>query len=49
MQRIEPVAPFAQPEPSIEALEKNVLKAYTEFILKEDIRLHFYRKENDNS
>ncbi|MFJ7828678.1 GNAT family N-acetyltransferase [Peribacillus sp. NPDC046944] len=38
--------PFAQQEPSIEASEKNVLKAYADFILKEDIRLHIYRKED---
>lgn len=39
--------PFAQPEPSIEALEKNVLTAYADFILKKDIRLHIYKKEGD--
>ena len=44
---LKPWLPFAQHEPSIEALEKNVLKAYADFILKEDIRLHIYRKEDD--
>ena len=31
----------------IEDLEKNVLKAYADFILKEEIRLPIYRKEDD--
>ena len=39
--------PFAHQEPSLEETEKNVLRAYAQFILKEDIRLHIYRKEDD--
>ncbi|MGE7764672.1 GNAT family N-acetyltransferase [Peribacillus sp. NPDC096540] len=39
--------PFAHQEPSLETSEQNVLKAFADFILKEDIRLHIYRKEDD--
>ncbi|RRN73055.1 N-acetyltransferase [Peribacillus simplex] len=39
--------PFAHQDASSETLERNVLKAFADFILKEDIRLHIYRKEDD--
>ncbi|UYY97198.1 GNAT family N-acetyltransferase [Peribacillus frigoritolerans] len=39
--------PFAHQDVSLETSEQNVLKAFADFILKEDIRLHIYRKEDD--
>ncbi|MFS0764846.1 GNAT family N-acetyltransferase [Peribacillus phoenicis] len=39
--------PFAHQDVSLETSEQNVLKSFSDFILKEDIRLHVYRKEDD--
>ncbi|MGE8077961.1 GNAT family N-acetyltransferase [Peribacillus loiseleuriae] len=39
--------PFAIHEPSLENTEENIRRSYAEFILKEDIRLHIYRKADD--
>ncbi|WP_285766294.1 GNAT family N-acetyltransferase [Peribacillus sp. SI8-4] len=39
--------PFAHQEASAEISERNVLKSFADFILKEDIRLLIYRKEDD--
>ncbi|WP_028391620.1 GNAT family N-acetyltransferase [Bacillus cihuensis] len=39
--------PFAIHEPVLENIEENIRSAYADFILKEDIRLHIYRKKDD--
>ncbi|MFB6465926.1 GNAT family N-acetyltransferase [Cytobacillus sp. Hz8] len=39
--------PWAQRIESIEQLEEGIRKAYAKYILREDIRLHIYRKEDD--
>lgn len=39
--------PFAQNEQSVEEAEAGIRKSYAKFILREDFRIHIYRKEDD--
>lgn len=39
--------PWAQKVQSIEQMEEDIRKAYSKYILREDLRLHIYRKEDD--
>ncbi|WP_445492087.1 GNAT family N-acetyltransferase [Niallia sp. 03133] len=39
--------PFANQTQTLESTEENIRKAYANFILKEDIRLHIYLQENN--
>ncbi|GLB58072.1 GNAT family N-acetyltransferase [Cytobacillus sp. NCCP-133] len=39
--------PFAQIEQSAEDVEAGIRRSYAQFILREDFRIHIYRKEDD--
>ncbi|PLT28260.1 GNAT family N-acetyltransferase [Peribacillus deserti] len=39
--------PFAHKTMSLEEIEEGIRKSYARFILREDIRLHIYRKKDD--
>jgi len=39
--------PFANKEQSEEDIEINIRKSYSQFLLREDIRIHIFRKEDD--
>ncbi len=41
---LKPWMPFADPVPSIEESEENVRRAHVKFLLREDLRLHFFDK-----
>ncbi|MEI5907112.1 GNAT family N-acetyltransferase [Bacillus spongiae] len=40
--------PFAKKEQPLEEVEENIRKSYSAFISREDIRLHIFRKSDDN-
>ncbi|MET3696193.1 RimJ/RimL family protein N-acetyltransferase [Bacillus oleivorans] len=44
---MKPWLPFAKEIPTIEEAEDSVRRSYAEFIKKEDIRLHIFRKDDD--
>ena len=39
--------PFAHKQQTAEETEENIIRAYAAFLLREDIRLHIFRKEDD--
>lgn len=39
--------PFAQKQQTAEQTEENIIRAYAAFLLREDIRLHIFRKEDE--
>ncbi|WNS77612.1 GNAT family N-acetyltransferase [Bacillus sp. DTU_2020_1000418_1_SI_GHA_SEK_038] len=39
--------PFANKEQSVDDVEINIRKSYSQFLLREDIRIHIFRKEDD--
>lgn len=39
--------PFANNTQSVEETEINIRKSYSQFLLREDIRIHIFRKEDD--
>ncbi|PLS15392.1 GNAT family N-acetyltransferase [Bacillus sp. M6-12] len=39
--------PFAQKESTLDEVEEGIRKSYAKFILREDFRLHIYRKSDD--
>jgi len=48
LENLRPWMPWAQETPSPEATEENIRQAAADFLLRKDLRLHIYNKENGN-